>query len=70
MAACFHFQMSQYFLDDHGVFDAGNDLHRPFALFALSDVNTEDSFEAACPGHRGMLLHGRALIRFGVYCLL
>ena len=65
----FCLQVIEDLLDDDGILNAGNDLHRPFALLAFSDVYVEHPLQASGPGHGGMLLHGRAVIGFGVYGL-
>src|SRR5690606_318862 len=58
-------QVIEDLLDDHGIFDAGNVLHWPFALLAFADVYVEHPLEAPCPRHGGALLHRRAVIRLG-----
>jgi hypothetical protein len=47
--------------DDFRIFDAGDDLHRPTALLAAIDLDTEDAFESLRPTHRRVPRHRPAL---------
>ena len=49
--------MAEYLLDDHWIFDAGDDPDRAFALLALTDVNAEHPLEPSCPRHGSALFH-------------
>lgn len=43
-------QVGEYLFDDHWVFDAGDDLHRPAAMATRFDVDVEDTLQALRPG--------------------
>ena len=49
-------QVHQYLLNDHRVFDAGNDLCCSSANSALLNVDKENMLEPLRPGHRDMTL--------------
>lgn len=57
--------MCQDLLDNHRVFNTGNDLDGTFALLSFGDVDIEHPFQAPGPGHRGTAFHGRAVVSFG-----
>ena len=52
----FFFQVRQDLLNDHWVFDAGNDLRCSSADSALLNVDTENPLQPLGPGHRDMTL--------------
>ena len=52
----FLLQVCQDLLDDHRVFDAGNDLRCSSANSALLNVDMENTLEPLRPGHRDMTL--------------
>ncbi len=54
--------MRQYLLDDHRVFDTGNDLRCSSADSAPLNINGEYPLEPLGPGHRRMTLNGRFLV--------
>ncbi len=45
-------QVLQDLPDDLGILDAGNDLYRSTAEFAVLDVDRKDALQALCPAHR------------------
>jgi hypothetical protein len=48
--------MIQNLLDGHGIFNAGNDVHRPLALLAGFNVDIEYSFQPRGQGHLNVAL--------------
>jgi len=62
-------QMYENLVNDHWIFNAGDDPHCPAACAASLDVDTEDSLEALRPGHCGPAFGGGVLLalvgRFG-----
>ena len=59
---CFLLQARQDPLNDHRVFDAGNDLRCSSADTARLNVDIENPLQALGPGHRRMMLNWRFLI--------
>jgi len=48
---CYVIQVSEYLLDDHGIFDAGNDPDITAAFTAGFNINIENPLQPLCPGH-------------------
>lgn len=59
---CLAIQVSKYFPDDNGVFDAGNDAYITTALIASFNIDIENTLQPFCPGHRGTFFC-RALVK-------
>jgi hypothetical protein len=56
-------QVGEYLFDDHWVFDAGDDFHRPAAVVTGFDVDVEDMLQALRPAH-GRVSRGGRPVRF------
>ena len=54
--------MGENFLNNHWIFDAGDDIHRAAAFTAGFDVDAEYAFQALSPGHGCPLFGGRLVL--------
>ena len=61
------FQAHQPLLNDHWIFNAGNDLGAVFTDSASLNINAEYSLEPLGPGHRRMTLN-RELLALDIRC--
>ncbi len=57
--------MREYLVNDHRIFDTGNDLQRTATLSAMFDVDIEHTFESLRPCH-GRVAFGFCFIVLGL----